>query len=96
MVTHETQEEADHVHPLSVWQLHGGDGRYDLGSEGADLCGGGAERHESILLDLVLGVIVKGEPAVGVVGLPRDFLGTKERRMWRVDEESHIETYSCR
>ena len=74
MVTDEAKEDADDVHPLAHWELHGRDGRDDLGGDGADLGSGGGEGYECILLDLVLRAVVEGEPAVGVVGLPRDFL----------------------
>ena len=55
-------------------QLDGCNGRNDLRSYRADLACGRCKGHERILLDLVLCVVIESKPAVGVVGLPRDFL----------------------
>ena len=85
-VTHETEQDSNNIHPLSVRQLYGRDSGDDLRGYGTDLAVGGGKGHERILLDLVLRAVVEGEPAVGVVGLPGEFLGEgggDVARAWR-------------
>ena len=73
-VAHEAQQESNNIHPLTIRQLYGRDSGDDLRGYGSDLAVGGGKGHERILLDLVLCVVIESKPAVGVVGLPRDFL----------------------
>ena len=76
-VTHEAQKEPDNIHPLPVGQLYRCNGGHDLSGNGANLDCRRGQSHDGILLDFGLGAIVEGEPTVGVVSLPRKFLGTK-------------------
>ena len=61
-----SKEDAEDIHPLAIGE--------NLGRNSANLGVGGREGHERVLLDLALRVIVKGKPAVGIVGLSREFL----------------------
>ena len=74
LVVDEAKEDPDQISPLSLGQLHRGDGSDDLGGDITGFRGRGVERHERILLDLSLCIVVETQPPVGVLLLPRIFL----------------------